>query len=42
MSGVELFGMVSVPLYFILIWLVRIYNLLEKIEKNTEKEGEQK
>lgn len=42
MSGVELFGMVSVPLYFILIWLVRIYNLLEKMAENTKKEGEQK
>lgn len=42
MNTVELFCMVSVPLYIVLLWLIRIFYLLEKIAKNTEKEGEQK
>lgn len=42
MSVAELFGMVFFPLLLSLYWLIRIFRLLEKIAKNTEKEGEQK
>lgn len=42
MNTVELFCMVSVPLYVVLFWLIRIFSLLERISENTEEEGEQK
>ena len=42
MSNAELFVLVFIPLQLVLFMLGRIYHSLEKIAKNTEKEGEQK
>jgi hypothetical protein len=37
-----LFILVNLPLYLNVAWLIMIHRLLEKIEENTKKEGEQK
>lgn len=42
MNETGLFLLVSMPLFLNVAWLIMIHRLLEKIEENTKKEGEQK